>query len=170
MKFKAEETKNGVQSEAALELFYIDSRFAMSSDDHLMESQEGIEYYLILCSRSLHSGFRRALPTAMQALAESSLPSANTSISSDQLYVARSCAALLAVPFDPVRHHFLCYLPTYHLPSGKPYLITIARCLAASDEEEPAPESKRLARSQPNSRGSNHESSSTWKVSRPSSA
>lgn len=65
------------------ELFYIDFKFA-ASGDHLMQSQEGIEYYLILCCRSLHSGFRRALPTAMRVLVESLLPSANTSPSSYQ--------------------------------------------------------------------------------------
>lgn len=49
-----------------------------------MESQEGIEYYLILCLFIVQSGFRRALPTAMRVLAESSLPSANTTLSSDR--------------------------------------------------------------------------------------
>lgn len=102
-----------------LELFYIYFEFVLSGDP-LMESQEGIEYYLILCCRSFQSGFRRALPTAMQIHVEPSLPSANTSLSTDQSYVARLCVPLLAFHSNPVRHHCLCYLPTYHLPSDKP--------------------------------------------------
>lgn len=83
VKFEPEEMKNEAYGKAALESFYIDSKSA-ASGDHLMQSQEGIEYYLILCCSSLHSGFRRALPTATKVLVEYLLPSANTSLSSDQ--------------------------------------------------------------------------------------
>lgn len=153
-----------------LELFYIYSEIVLSGDP-LMESQEGIKYYLILCCRSLQSGFRRALPTAMQIHVEPSLPSANTSLSTDQSYVARLCASLLAFHSDLVRHHCLCYLPTYHLPSGKPlfssqlqdaWQLARTRCqpLSASIWCE-------IKRDQTRSRGcSNHQSSSTWKISR----
>lgn len=168
VKFEPEETKNVAQGKAALELFYIDSRFVVSSGDHLMDSQEGIEYYLILCSCSLHSGFRRALPAAMRVLAESSLPSANTSLSSDRSY----CGAILRIALGrPVRPSS----PTFAVLSsqlsfakrGPVDLITIARFLAASEEEEPAPEPNCLVQSQPDSRGSNHESSRTWIISNP---